>query len=151
MPVEPERCSSTGSNVSSASPSRSAVGDLSESSVSHLGVPISPRKRYDLTYRGNPDTKPICSYEVTFLVRMLHQISSNINEKVITTFLIYQWMPPGTGASTQFRFLSLFSFSSEPNWRGLTTARILLAKCSVRYWRHQSHTKKSSRSTGRRK
>jgi len=80
VPVEPERSSSTAANANT-SPSRTVVGDLSESSVSHLGVPLSPVRRYDLTYRGNPDTKPICSYEVTFLVRMLHQISSNINEK----------------------------------------------------------------------
>merc|ERR1712135_222265 len=80
VPVEPERCSSTGANVST-SPSRTAVGDLTESSMFPSGVPLSPVRRYDLTYRGNPDTKPICSYEVTFLVRMLHQISSNINEK----------------------------------------------------------------------
>lgn len=51
-------------------------------------VPLSPQRRYDIDYRGNPDTRPICSYEVAFLVRMLHQISSNINEKVGTVLLL---------------------------------------------------------------
>lgn len=45
-------------------------------------TPMSPQRRYDLVYRGNPDTRPICSYEVAFLVRILHQISSSINNKV---------------------------------------------------------------------
>lgn len=44
--------------------------------------PISPQKRYDLVYRGNPDTQPIRSFEIAFLVRIFHQICSNINEKV---------------------------------------------------------------------
>ena len=47
-----------------------------------LASPISPQRRYDIIYRGNIDTQPIRSYEITFLVRLLHQISCSINEKV---------------------------------------------------------------------
>lgn len=52
-----------------------------------MASPLSPQKRYDLVYRGNPDTQPIRSYEIAFLVRMFHQICSNINEKVFVTNL----------------------------------------------------------------
>ena len=40
-----------------------------------------PAKRYDLVYGGNPDTQPIRSYEIAFLVRLFHQFCTNINER----------------------------------------------------------------------
>lgn len=56
----------------------------SSSGTFNLTSPLSPQKRYDLVYRGNPDTQPIRSYEIAFLVRIFHQICSNVNEKVAT-------------------------------------------------------------------
>ena len=39
-------------------------------------------KKFDITYRGDPDLQPIRTNESKFLVRMLHAVSSYFNEKV---------------------------------------------------------------------
>nr|CAH0109542.1 unnamed protein product [Daphnia galeata] len=83
IPSEPEPDSVLQASYGSPSVFRTPVRGLQDSAsgTSMLGSPLSPQKRYDLTYRGNPDTQPIRSYEIAFLVRIFHQICSNINEK----------------------------------------------------------------------
>ncbi|XP_057372003.1 sphingomyelin phosphodiesterase 4-like [Daphnia carinata] len=83
IPSEPEPDSVLQMSYGSPSIFRTPVRGLqnSTSDTSLLASPLSPQKRYDLTYRGNPDTQPIRSYEIAFLVRMFHQICSNINDK----------------------------------------------------------------------
>lgn len=68
-------------------PVRGAQDSLSTSTF--IGSPVSPQRRYDIEYRGNPDTQPIRSFEVAFLVRLFHQICSNINEKVNISVLAF--------------------------------------------------------------
>jgi len=66
-----------------ATPGRPGTPMRSMSDTSLLAsASISPQRRYDIAYRGNPDTQPIRSDELAFLVRILHQISTCINEKV---------------------------------------------------------------------
>lgn len=68
-------------------PVRGGAGLDSTLGASCVQSPLNYQRRYDLTYRGNPDIRPICSYEVAFLVRLFHQICSNINDKVPTCSL----------------------------------------------------------------
>jgi hypothetical protein len=84
IPSEPEPDSVLQTSYGSPSVFRTPVRGLQDSAsgTSMLGSPFSPQKRYDLTYGGNPDTQPIRSYEIAFLVRIFNQICSNINEKV---------------------------------------------------------------------
>lgn len=84
IPSEPEPDSVLQTSYGSPTVFRTPVRGLQDSAsgASMLGSPLSPQKRYDLTYGGNPDTQPIRSYEIAFLVRIFNQICSNINEKV---------------------------------------------------------------------
>lgn len=43
---------------------------------------MSGVRRLDLKYEGDPDLKPICTYEIPFLVRWLYSLSLIINSKV---------------------------------------------------------------------
>lgn len=85
IPSEPEPDSSLQASYGSPSVFRTPVRGAQDSTTDSLLFTshLSPQKRYDLIYRGNPDTQPIRSYEIAFLVRIFHQICSNINDKVI--------------------------------------------------------------------
>ena len=39
-------------------------------------------RRFDIQYSGDPDLQPVRSYEVVFLVRSLHKLSTFLNQKV---------------------------------------------------------------------
>lgn len=47
---------------------------------------MSGVRRLDLKYEGDPDLKPICTYEIPFLVRWLYSLSIIINSKVCEKF-----------------------------------------------------------------
>lgn len=72
----------------------------------------SPQRRFDMTYRGNPDTQPIRTYEVAFLVRTLHQISTNINDKVPRKKL-NQKISLFSFLNSLFLFFFFFKFAHE--------------------------------------
>lgn len=84
IPSEPEPDSILQTTYGSPSVFRTPVRGSQDSTAGslQLATPLSPQRRYDLLYRGNPDTQPIRSYEIAWLVRIFHQICSNINEKV---------------------------------------------------------------------
>ncbi|XP_076364316.1 sphingomyelin phosphodiesterase 4-like isoform X2 [Tachypleus tridentatus] len=87
-------------NTSSISPVSTTPGvTLVGSSLKHLtpdtvprdnGPQLTPLGRYQLIngirkfplcYQGNPDLQPVRSFEVAFLVRLLHHVSTVLNEK----------------------------------------------------------------------
>lgn len=55
-------------------------GNSSSSCSTFLGSSLQ-QKHYDIGYQGNPDLEPIRNYEVTFLVRTLHALSTFLNDK----------------------------------------------------------------------
>jgi hypothetical protein len=88
IPTEAEMDESTRSFQENVSMFRTPVrGMKSLNSTSgaaqrSIATPVNPTKRFDLVYGGNPDLKPICTYELAFLVRFFNQISTKLNEKV---------------------------------------------------------------------
>ena len=94
IPSEPELDQSTHSFQESLSMFRTPVRGMHSPDSSGNGTaqrsmasPLSPPRRFDLVYGGNPDLRPICTYEIAFLVRFLHQLSSKLNEKVSQIFI----------------------------------------------------------------
>lgn len=79
--------------------------------VSFMSTPSEVRKRVmNMKYEGDPDLYPVRSYESTVLVRMLYDISLNINKRVSekTNFL---------------NFSTMIVFSSRPGFRPCTKIR----------------------------
>ena len=89
MPTEAEMDQSTRSFQENVSMFRTPVRGMQSLNSSAAGAtqrsiatPVNPTRRFDLVYGGNPDLKPICTYELAFLVRFFNQISTKLNEKV---------------------------------------------------------------------
>ena len=58
--------------------------------LNHLSVfqLMNGLRKFDVGYHGDPDMQPIRSFESKFMVRMLHSLSSYINDKVRGNFCI---------------------------------------------------------------
>ncbi|XP_064460499.1 sphingomyelin phosphodiesterase 4-like isoform X2 [Ornithodoros turicata] len=69
-------------SLSMESPRPTSSGLLSNLSLLERTLEkMGPQKHFEIRYQGNPDTQPIRSYEIAFLVRILHLLSSYINDK----------------------------------------------------------------------
>lgn len=128
IPSEPEPDSLLQSSYGSPSVFRTPVRGEQDSTSGSLLLTsqLSPQKRYDLIYRGNPDTQPIRSYEIAFLVRIFHQICSNINDKVLTLFM-----------KIPVTVLTSFNLSLERSWNNRMNDKILLVEFFDSFWYHR--------------
>ena len=43
-------------------------------------------RKFEVKYSGDPELRPICSFENPTLVRLLYKLSTHLNEKVIGVF-----------------------------------------------------------------